>query len=412
MNLEKLSEFFGGYLTQHGGFIPTVIGAIIVLIIGRIIAGIFRRLTEKMMKKTSLDNKLFKGGAAGVSPEKFIAKLVYYLIMMIVLLIVLEMLGVHNVLDPVKDMVGKFLGFIPNIVVAGILGFVGYMVATIASDVVGMASTSLGAYSAKLGLKSDMDLPKLVKQLVFIIVFIPILIAALDALGISAISDPLKNMLSTFLNAIPNIIAAAIIIGVFYIGGKYLSTIGAELLKNLGTDTMAQKLGLQGMVGSSSPSKMIANLGFFFLMFTGIITAVEKLQFGRLSEILDRLFEISGGIFFGGIIMIVGNYISNLAYDALSKSEDNKFMASLARVATLGLFLAMALKTIGIGDEIVNLAFGLTLGAVAVAVALSFGLGGREAAGKQMEHILKNFRSGDSGNNSGNSGTTRERIIK
>ena len=411
MNLEKLNEFFAGYLTTHGGFIPTVIGAILVLIIGRIIAGAFRRLTENMMKKTSLDNKLFKGNAAGVSPEKFIGKLVYYLIMMIVLLVVLEMLGVHNVLDPVKDMVSKFLLFIPNIVVAGILGFVGYMVATIASDVVGMASTSLGSYSAKLGLKSDMDLPKLVKQLVFIVVFIPILIAALDALGIAAISEPLKNMLSTFLNAIPNLIAAAIIIGVFYIGGRYLSTIGAELLKNLGTDRMAEKLDLQGVVGSSSPSKLIANLGFFFLMFTGIITAVEKLQFGKLSEILDRLFEISGGIFFGGIIMIVGNYISNLAYEALSKSEDNKFMASLARVATLGLFLAMALKTIGIGDEIVNLAFGLTLGAVAVAIALSFGLGGREAAGKQMEHILKNFRK-DGGDTGGDSTVRRERIIK
>jgi hypothetical protein len=46
----------------------------------------------------------------------------------------------------------------------------------------------------------------------------------------------------------------------------------------------------------------------------------------------------------------------------------------------------------GIGQDIVNLAFGLTLGSVAVAVALSFGLGGREAAGKQMEHWLARWR--------------------
>lgn len=46
----------------------------------------------------------------------------------------------------------------------------------------------------------------------------------------------------------------------------------------------------------------------------------------------------------------------------------------------------------GIADTIVHLAFGLSLGAVAVAVALSFGLGGREAAGKQMEYILSKFR--------------------
>ena len=43
-------------------------------------------------------------------------------------------------------------------------------------------------------------------------------------------------------------------------------------------------------------------------------------------------------------------------------------------------------------DDIVNLAFGLTLGAVAVAFALSFGLGGREAAGRQMEHWLSRMR--------------------
>jgi hypothetical protein len=54
--------------------------------------------------------------------------------------------------------------------------------------------------------------------------------------------------------------------------------------------------------------------------------------------------------------------------------------------------IAMGLRAMGIADEIVNLAFGLTLGAVAVAVALSFGLGGREAAGRQMEHWLSRLR--------------------
>lgn len=392
MNLENLNEFFAGYLTEHGGFIPKAIGAIVVLFIGWLIAGGLRKLAIRLMKKTTVDNKFFSSTPGNISPEKFIGKLVYYLVMMVVLLIVLELLGVHNVLDPVKDMVGKFLNFIPNIVVAGIIGFAGYMIATIASDVVGLASASLGRYSAKLGLKSELDLPKLVKQLVFIVVFIPVLIAALDALKIEAISEPLKEMLSTFINAIPNILAAAIILAVFYIGGKYLATIGQELLKNLGTDRLAEKLSLQNIIGTTSLSKLIANVGFFFLMFTGTITAIEKLNFGRLSEILNNLLELSGQIFFGLIIMAVGNYISNIASNALAKNKDNQFMASMARIATLGLFLAIALRTMGIANDIVNLAFGLTLGAVAVAIALSFGLGGRKAAGKQMEHIFKNFR--------------------
>jgi len=383
---------FSAYL-QNGGldFIPKVLGAIAVLFIGWIIAGAFRRLTVRLMKSTNIDNKLMK--SSSVSPEKFIGKLVYYLIMMIVLLVVLEMLGVHNVLDPVKEMVGKFLNFIPNIVVAGIIGFAGYMIATIASEFMGFASGRLTNFSEKMGFSSEIDLPKLVKQLVFIIVFIPLAIAALDALNISTISEPLKDMLSTFINAIPKILVAAIILGVFFIGGKYVTTMLRELLANLGTDKLADKLSLQGIVGNVSLSNLISKVAFFFIMFTGTITALDKLEFGKMTALLNNLLEMSGQIFFGLVIMAVGNYISTMAYNALAKNKDNQFMASIARIATLGLFLAIALNTMGIANEIVNLAFGLTLGAVAVAVALSFGLGGREAAGRQMEHILKNFRN-------------------
>ena len=67
-------------------------------------------------------------------------------------------------------------------------------------------------------------------------------------------------------------------------------------------------------------------------------------------------------------------------------------MAGLARIAILTLVAAMGLRSMGIADDIVNMAFGLTLGAVAVAIALSFGLGGRDAAGKQMEYWLSKLR--------------------
>lgn len=71
--------------------------------------------------------------------------------------------------------------------------------------------------------------------------------------------------------------------------------------------------------------------------------------------------------------------------------SDAPGLSSIARFATLGLFVAISLKYMGIADDIVNLAFGLTLGSVAVAFALSFGLGGRKAAGKQMERFLNKF---------------------
>ncbi len=390
------TNFFDNLLETTGSFLPGVLGALAVLIIGWFIAGIARRLVVSVLKKTDLDNKIFKGASSNLSPERFIAKLVYYLVLMIVLMIVLEMLGIHNVLDPIKDMVGKFMGFVPNIIGAGIIGFAGYIIATIASEVVGFLGDRLDGYSTKLGLSNDVDLGGILKKVIFVIVFIPLLIMALDTLQMKVISDPFKEMLTTFINAIPNILVAGIIITVFYIGGRFLKGIIKDLLTGLGTDKMAQKLNISGIIGeNTSLSGLIANLAFFFFMFTGIVAGVEKLQLPQLSEILNNILELSAQIFFGLAIMAVGNWIAGIAHDALSKTKDNAFMASLARIAVLGLFLAIALRTMGIANDIVNLAFGLTLGSVAVAVALSFGLGGREAAGKQMEHILGKFRKND-----------------
>ena len=387
------SNFLNGLAANASNFLPGVLGAIAVLIIGWFLAGVFRRLTLRILKRTNLDNKIFKGRSASFSSERFLSKLVYYLILMIVLMVVLEMLGVNNVLEPVKDMVNKFLSFIPNLIAAGIIGFAGYIIATLGSEVVGFASEKIQSFGARVGLSQEMDLAKIVKQVIFLIIFIPLLITALDTLQLKAISVPATAMLYSIINAIPNILVAILIIALFFIGGRYLKGIAAEILKNIGTDDFSTKVGLSKIIGEKqSLSQLIANIGFFFLMFTGIITAVEKLEFARMSTMLNELMEITGQVFFGLVIMAVGSFIASIAYSALNQNKDNAFLAQLARVVVLGLFLAIALRTMGIANDIVNLAFGLTLGAVAVAVALSFGLGGREAAGKQMEYILKKFR--------------------
>ena len=89
--------------------------------------------------------------------------------------------------------------------------------------------------------------------------------------------------------------------------------------------------------------------------------------------------------------------MANLAYKTISRASGEKSsgLAQVARLVILGLVIAMGLRAKGIADDIVNLAFGLTLGAVAVAFALSLGLGGREAAGRQMEHWLGKLRKGE-----------------
>lgn len=117
-----------------------------------------------------------------------------------------------------------------------------------------------------------------------------------------------------------------------------------------------------------------------------------------LSETLVALTQLVANILLGAIILMIGFWLSNLAYNTLMQNQENgsHLIAQIVRFAIIGLVLAMGLRAMGIANEIVELAFALVLGSVSVAFALAFGLGGREAAGKQLEHWFSQLRKEDS----------------
>lgn len=391
--MEIFENLFQSLSSKFGSVLPGVLGAIVVLIIGFFIAGIVRRLVLRLMKKTTIDENIGARLNTNVNIGKFVAKLFYYLVVIYTLLVALNLLGVHSVLEPLQAMMTKFVGFLPNIIGAGVIGFAGYMISSLASEATGFLSERLENFGTKVGLNSgSINLTKIVKQVVFIVIFIPILIIALDTLKMDAISQPATEMLRSLLLAVPKIIAAIILLGVFYIIGKYVVSIVSELLRNLGLDNLSNNMGLGAVLGNTSLSSLIGNVGLFFIMFTGVIAAADKLELGQVQNILSNIFEIAGRVFFGMVIMAAGMFVSNLAVKALSNSSNGGYMIPIVRFAIVGIFLAFALHTMGIAESIVNLAFGLTLGSIAVAFALSFGLGGREAAGKQMDDFFKNIR--------------------
>ena len=392
MTNDFITNLTSSLSTRFGSLLPKVLGALLVIIIGFFIAKLIKKLVERLLRGTSLDEKIAAKLQTSFRIDQFVAKLVYYLVVIYTLLISLNMLGVEGVLEPLQNMLNKFTGFIPNILVGGIIAFAGYMIASIVSEMTGFLSARLEGLSERIGFNSGtLSLSKIVKQIVFVIVFIPILIVALDALKMEAISKPATEMLGTLLNAIPRIIAAVVLLGVFYIVGKYVISIVTELLRNLGLDNFASNMGLESVLGKTSLSGLIGKLAMFFIMFTGIIAAADKLELGQVQVILNDVFHIAGKVFFGIIILLAGMAISKIATRILENSGNNGLFVPIAKFAIMGIFLAFALSTMGIAENIVNLAFGLTLGAIAVAFALSFGLGGREAAGKQMENFFNNL---------------------
>jgi hypothetical protein len=106
--------------------------------------------------------------------------------------------------------------------------------------------------------------------------------------------------------------------------------------------------------------------------------------------ILEQIILIAGRVLIGVVIFAVGLYFANLAHRLVlsSGTGNSKLLAQAARVAIIIFVGAMALQQMGIGSDIVNLAFGLLLGAIAVAVAISFGLGGRDIAAEKIRETL------------------------
>jgi hypothetical protein len=197
---------------------------------------------------------------------------------------------------------------------------------------------------------------------------------------------------------VPNLLAAAVILIITWYVAKFAADIVSRLLSGLGFDTVPQRLGFSyAFKAPMTPSAIVGGLIVFFAMLFATVEAANRLGFSQVRDLVSTFIEFGGDILLGGAIFIIGYWLANLAFNAIARAsgKDTSGLGQIARLAILGLVIAMGLRAMGIADDIVNLAFGLTLGAVAVAFALSFGLGGRDAAGKQMEHLFSKLRKGE-----------------
>ncbi|MGJ3234058.1 mechanosensitive ion channel [Marivirga sp.] len=392
--IDSVQSFFDSLMQETGLAIPNIIAAVLVLVLGFIIAGAIKRFILYLFKKASFDEKVGSKFGLDFRIDKFVASIIYYILIIYALLMVLDYMGLEGVLIPLSDMLDKVLLYLPNIFAAAIIIYAGYAIANLCSQAIAFFSGQILKITEKAGVKSSINIEAIIKQLVFLLVFVPIIIVALDTLNMKVISEPATAMLDELLAAIPNILGAVVILLVFFIGGRFVVDAIVELMKNVNLDGLSKKMYLNKVLGEDkSLAKLMGNLIYFFIIFAGVISAVEKLEMSVLSEALDGLLVLSGNIFLGLVILAIGNALAQFAYKTVSSSDNGKWVANIARFAVWGLFISIALNTMGLGEDVVNLAFALTLGAASVAFALAFGLGGREAAGKFLDNLINKKKS-------------------
>ena len=389
LNLNSISAPFANMVNQVLTFIPNLIAAIAVGVIGWVIATVARTAINAALAKTSMDERL--SAKAGVKPmSSTIADMVYWFILLVVLTMVLGQLELDGLFAPLTNMVDKIFSFIPNILIAGVVFVVGYIIAKVVRGIVtNLVSTfDVQKLASKAGLSEQNSLPNIAGSLAFLVVIIPTIIAALNALKIDVIARPATNMLNKIMEALPNIfMAAAILIVTFYVV-RMVANIIKGLIENTQINQLPAKVGLQETMGDKKISDLVSYAIIFFAMLFAAIAAADLLGFEPISAIITMFIAFGANIILGAVILFIGFWLANIIAGVVERSEQgSQFLANIVRVLIMGLVLAMGLKAMGIADSIVNLAFGLTLGAVAVAFALSFGLGGQEAAARFLRKM-------------------------
>ena len=389
LNLDSISAPFANMVNQVLAFIPNLIAAIAVAMIGWVIATVARTAINAALAKTSMDERL--SAHAGVKPmSSTIADIVYWFILLIVLTMVLGQLELDGLFAPLSIMVSQIFDAIPNILKAGIILLIGYVIAKVVRGIVTnlVATFDVQALASKAGLNDQNKLPNIAGSLAFLVIIIPTIIAALEALKIEVIARPATNMLNKITAALPNILMAIAILVVTYYIMRMVANIIRGLIENTQINQLPAKVGLQEAMGSQRVSDLVGYAIIFFSMLFASIAAADLLGFEAITAIITMFIAFGANIILGAVILFIGFWLANIIAGVVERSEQgSQFLANIVRVLIMGLVLAMGLKAMGIADSIVNLAFGLTLGAVAVAFALSFGLGGQEAAARYLRRL-------------------------
>jgi hypothetical protein len=396
-----------------------IVGAILILIIGWIIARLISSVVERGLRSAGLERRLgsYTGDEPGESNAAgVVGQAVFYLIMLFVVITVLDVLNLQLATEPMGALLSGIFGFIPNIIAAIVLLILAIILAKIARALVFQFSRSAqlderlrAAEGRGSGpqreeqstSEENVPLSRGLSEAAFVLVLLVFLPAILNALQLGGLLEPVNVMLSNIFAFIPNLVAAALILVIAWFLARILARIVTNFLAGAGLDGLPARLGFGSDAESAMPSgwslsRIAGTFVLVLIMWFAVIQALEVLGFEALAVLAMSLLELAGRILLGLVIIAVGLWLARSAARAIRSNvtQQPNLLALVAQVGIILLFGAMGLRQMGVADSIINLAFGILFGAVGIAVAIAFGIGGRGAAGRLADRWVAQAESG------------------
>ncbi len=393
---------------------PKIALAVIILVVAHFAAKAVKWAIAKAIDRIPFFSRRDGTDASSAKPTVDVGERVgevgYWLVWLLGLIAALNVLEMNAVVAPLNSMVADFLHYLPAVVGAALIFFIGFVLATIVRRMVEatVQAVELDRRLIDAGLTHTPrgpGLARLLGILVFTLIIIPVSIAALQQLNITAISDPATQMLQSILTAIPRVIGAALIIFIAYIVGRWIMTLTEEGLKSIGFDDIISSIANAEPVriarermdptpgvdtidfSKFPPSRMIGLAVLIGIVLFAAVQAATLLEFGAMAAMLSQVLELATRVLFGAVIIGLGMLLAHILAAAVSNPDraSSQIASTMVRWGVISLATAVGLRFMGLANEIIILAFGLILGSVAVAVAIAFGIGGRDAAKRLLD---------------------------
>ncbi|MGD8814286.1 MAG: mechanosensitive ion channel [Anaerolineales bacterium] len=406
INLTVVAEPINRLLDQVLMYIPSLLGAGALVLAAWLIANLLRFVVVRVLGLTKLDERLSSEAdletGEDVDLSSTLGNVVYWLVFLLFLPAILGVLGLEGLLGPVQGVVDEILGVLPNILGAGLIFLVGWLAARIVRQIVanllaGIGTDRLGERTGLSTALGGQKLSSVISTVVYALILIPIVVSALNALQIEAVAQPASRMLGSILNALPAIFGALLLIGVAYFVARLVGNFVTNVLAGVGFNKVLEWIGLsrtEAQEGVRTPSEIAGQLVVISVMFFAAIEAANLLGFTMVADLVSQFLVSAGAVLVGLVIFGLGLYLAKLAATVIRDTGGSQahILAPSARIAIIVFSGALALRQMNIAEDVVNLTFGIILGAVAIAAALAFGLGAREIAGRELDGWLKNLR--------------------
>ena len=374
---------------------PVVCAAILV-VVAWALATLARLIVSKVLAAAmpAIDGAGGAADSAGTvsesAPQSSTAgDALYYAVLLLFLPVILTTLGVSTSIAWVETLLTACSEHGPNILTAAVILWVGCLVAQVARRLVTEVggSSGLDTLAGKLGIAkvlNDQKLSGLLGLLVYIGILIPVLTSALGALNLSETAAAATG-LAALQGKIPAIISALVILVVTLAIAKVVSGLTTDVLSAVGFDTVVTKLGLQS---DGKLSAVAGTVTFGAVVLYGSVMALTAVGVTATANLFSDFLGLGGQVLVAGIIIAIGLYLANIATTVIRGSGASSAggLASLTKIVIVLCAVIMGLNEI---DAVSGLlenkhASTLALGALAVAAAIAFGIGGRDFASRKL----------------------------